>query len=663
DGPAGSRKLIIFTEHRDTLNYLQERIASLLGRPEAVVTIHGSMGREERRRAQEEFIHDPAVQILLATDAAGEGVNLQRAHLMVNYDLPWNPNRIEQRFGRIHRIGQTEVCHLWNLVAPETREGDVLLRLFQKLDEERKALGGQVFDVLGKVFGDQPLRTLLIEAIRYGDRPEVRARLERVVDTALDRERLRDLLEERALARDAIDTGKLMRIRESMERAEARRLQPHFIASFFLEAFRQLGGAAREREAGRWEITHVPAAIRSRDRIIGTGEPVLTKYERIAFEKDLVALPGRPLAAFVCPGHPLLDATVDLILERHRDLLRRGAVLVDPTDPGTDLRALVYLEHAIQDGRLERDGSRRVVSKRLEFVELDAHGGMCGAGPAPYLDYRPIADEEREVVAEDLQETWLNGGLEGRAIGYAAASLVPEHLREVREGREELIEITRAAVKDRLTKEIRHWDHRAIQLREQERAGKQPKLNPDNARRRADELEARLRRRMEELEAERQVSALPPVVVGGAQVVPAGLLARRLGRQLGDLDHGGDRKRIELLAMEAVMAAERRLGREPADVSARNVGYDVESRAPDGRLHFIEVKGRAPGAATVTLTKNEILTALNKPEQFVLALVEVGGEARTPRYVRRPPFREPGFPEVSVNFDLHKLLALAGEPS
>src|SRR5437773_7814625 len=109
------------------------------------------MGREDRMKAQEAFKYDPEVQVLLATDAAGEGINLQRAHLMVNYDLPWNPNRLEQRFGRIHRIGQTEVCHLWNLVAKDTREGEVYHCLLLKLEEERKALGGQVFDVLGSL--------------------------------------------------------------------------------------------------------------------------------------------------------------------------------------------------------------------------------------------------------------------------------------------------------------------------------------------------------------------------------------------------------------------------------------------------------------------------------------------------------------------------------
>ena len=206
--PSPRQKLVVFTEHRDTLSYLHDRITSLLGREGSVVTIHGGVGREDRLKAQEAFRHDPQVQVLLATDAAGEGINLQRAHLMVNYDLPWNPNRLEQRFGRIHRIGQTEVCHLWNLVADETREGDVYRKLLEKLEQARQSLGGQVFDVLGKLhFEGRPLRELMVEAIRYGEQPEVRARLETAVDHALDRGRLQDLLEERALAHDALDEG------------------------------------------------------------------------------------------------------------------------------------------------------------------------------------------------------------------------------------------------------------------------------------------------------------------------------------------------------------------------------------------------------------------------------------------------------------------------
>ena len=396
--PSPRQKIVIFTEHRDTLNYLEKRISTLLGRSSSLVTIHGGMGREERMKAQESFKHDPDVQVLIATDAAGEGINLQRAHLMVNYDLPWNPNRIEQRFGRIHRIGQTEVCHLWNLVAEETREGDVYLTLLKKLEDARKALGGQVFDVLGKLqFEGKPLRDLLIEAIRYGEMPDVKARLNRVVENAFDQDQLQKILEESALAHDIMDISRVMRVREEMERAEARRLQPHYIESFFIEAFTRLGGSIKQREPRRYEITRVPAIIRQRDRLIGIGEPVLTRYERVVFEKSLIAPQGQPPAAFVCPGHPLLDATLDLILERNRDLLRRGTVLVDESDEGESPRVLFYLEHAIQDASLTRSGERRNVSRQMLYVEMDANGGIRHLHYAPYLDYRPLKPDEPDI--------------------------------------------------------------------------------------------------------------------------------------------------------------------------------------------------------------------------------------------------------------------------
>jgi superfamily II DNA or RNA helicase len=435
--PSPRQKLVVFTEHRDTLNYLEQQISTVLGRKDAVVLIHGGMGREERRKAQETFLHDPEVQVLTATDAAGEGINLQRAHLMVNYDLPWNPNRIEQRFGRIHRIGQTEVCHLWNLVADETREGDVYRTLLDKLEEARKTLGGQVFDVLGKLqFEGRPLRDLLIEAIRYGEQPEIRARLTRAVSHAFDRKELEDLLEERALAHDAMDASRVRRVREEMERAEARKLQPHYIESFFLEACKQLGGALRQREPRRYEITHVPAPIRNRDRLIGVGEPVLQRYERIAFEKSLIAPQGQPLAAFVCPGHPLLDSVLDLTLERNRDLLRRGTVLVDERDASDTPRVLFYLEHAVQDASLTRSGERRVVSKQMLYVELDSAGNTRHLQYAPYLDYRPLKPEEPGIpdILARPECSWITRELEQKAQGHAIAHVVPEHLQEVRLG-------------------------------------------------------------------------------------------------------------------------------------------------------------------------------------------------------------------------------------
>ncbi|PLL70965.1 RNA helicase, partial [Klebsiella pneumoniae] len=251
------RKLIIFTEHKDTLNYLRQRVSDLLGQPQAVRVIYGGTNRDERRKIQTEFRSDPTVLILIATDAAGEGVNLQNANLMVNYDLPWNPNRLEQRFGRIHRIGQKEVCHLWNIVANETREGAVFQKLFEKLEIEKSALGGKVFDILGEAFDNVSLKDLLIEAIRYGEDPATRAKMDQVIEGALDSEHLKEILRRNALVESHMGLEGLYAIKEQMEKAEARRLQPFFIRAFFQESFKALGGELRPREQGRYEINHV----------------------------------------------------------------------------------------------------------------------------------------------------------------------------------------------------------------------------------------------------------------------------------------------------------------------------------------------------------------------------------------------------------------------
>ncbi|OCB36944.1 helicase, partial [Mycobacterium malmoense] len=262
DHDGNPRKFIIFTEHRDTLEYLCTRIRTLIGKPDAVKAIHGGVRRGERRLITEEFTKNHDIQILIATDAAGEGLNLQAAHLMVNYDLPWNPNRIEQRFGRIHRIGQEDVCRLWNIIASNTREGDVYTRLLIKIEEQRKAYGGKVFDVLGDAFHDTPLRDLLLEAIRYGDDPQVQEKMHEIVDATVSKG-LPELLKERALAADHLAEADLETLRAEMDEARARRLQPHYIELAFKAAFTRLGGRIAKRERGRYEIAHVPAHIRA----------------------------------------------------------------------------------------------------------------------------------------------------------------------------------------------------------------------------------------------------------------------------------------------------------------------------------------------------------------------------------------------------------------
>jgi superfamily II DNA or RNA helicase len=676
DAGGRQRKIIIFSEHRDTLNYLQGKIAGVLGNGESVVTIHGGTHRDERRRVQALFRSDPEVRVLVATDAAGEGVNLQNANLMVNYDLPWNPNRLEQRFGRIHRIGQQEVCHLWNLVAKETREGEVFFRLLEKLRVESEALKGRVFDILGEVFEGHSLKDLLLQAIRYGDQPEVRARLRQRVERAFDHDHLRGILNRNALAQESMNAERLFAVKEEMEKAEARRLQPYFVRSFFMKAFQALGGTIYPREADRFEVTHVPASIRERDRLI-TGRnrrdlaPVLKRYERVCFTREAVRpvdKPGAVFAAMLHPGHPLMLAVSDVLLEQHGNLLRQGTILVDPTDEGDTAHLLFLLSHEI------KSGNDQVLSKRLQFVAVAPDGSATFAGWAPHLDLEALPESDRPLLGGLLGAPWICADQEQRALALAASTLVPEHFREVAERRIAHVDRTLAAVHERLTKEINFSSDRWLKLKEDQDAGKDVRLNLENARRTVADLESRLENRRKELQSMRHVTSATPVVVGGALVVPAGLLRRLRGEpptEEGALfaADAAARKRIEMLAMAAVRRAEEARGCRVVDVSAQKCGWDLTSYPPpvngkQAEARHIEVKGRVLGSATVTITRNEILYALNQADKFLLAIVLIGEQDAIdgPHYVRDPFELEPGWGVSSVNYDLKALLARAATP-
>jgi hypothetical protein len=261
---------------------------------------------------------------------------------------------------------------------------------------------------------------------------------------------------------------------------------------------------------------------------------------------------------------------------------------------------------------------------------------------------------------------WISRDLEQQAMTHAITQIVPEHLREVRGQRLAWIEKTRAAVKDRLTKEINYWDHRAAELKLQEQAGKpNARLNSQEASRRADDLQVRLQKRMEQLDLEAQISALPPVVLGGLVVVPAGLLAQLTGHALPKQSQSVDTQLWGARARAIVMDVERQLGFAPVDREHEKLGYDIESRDPHtGHLRFLEVKGRVSGAPTITVTKNEILYSLNKPENFILAIVEFfNGDKHRVHYVRQPFQREPDFGVTSVNYDFGELLARAEVPA
>ena len=499
------RKFIIFTEHRDTLDYLQARIGSLLGRPDTVKAIHGGVRRGERRQITEEFTTNHACQILLATDAAGEGLNLQAAHLMVNYDLPWNPNRIEQRFGRIHRIGQEEVCRLWNLVAANTREGAVFTRLLGKIEEQRKAYGGKVFDVLGEAFADTPLRDLLMNAIQYGEQPEVKAKMHEVIDRSVG-DGLKELLDERALASEHLADSDLAALRAAMDDARARRLQPHYIELAFKAAFTRLGGRIAKREKGRYEISNVPAHLRASKH-----GPIATRYGRVTFDLPHVQPGDLGRADLLAPGHPLHDAVMDEALRQFGGALTAGTVLVSSTLEEPQLLVGVIEEVA--------DATGSSVARRFGYAFVDHYGTVTPAGPAPYLDCAAAPDVPAVTTARSLP--WLSDA-EDKAASWIISHQLPEYLAEVQPQRAAELHKTRELVTKRLQSETERLLLDAAVAAEKEQTGDKPKESSESLNRKAVELDYRLRQRLELLDQQALMSTKPPLILTAALVLPMG---------------------------------------------------------------------------------------------------------------------------------------------
>ena len=632
-------KMIVFTEHRDTLTYVERRIVSLLGRPEAVVVIHGGMNRNERKAVQEQFVNNPDVRILVATDAAGEGLNLQRADLMVNYDLPWNPNRIEQRFGRIHRIGQTRVCCLWNLVAKNTREGDVYCRLLGKIETMGEAYGGRLFNVLGdgKAFDGKPLRELMIKAIQHGDDPAMQAKLDQVIDSSVQ-QGLQELINERSAHPEMYPGIDVREVRELMERARERKLQPGYISAFFLPAFRKLGGTVRLRERNRWELPHVPTIVRKSAQRLDRHHAVADAYERITFEPGRVHLDqDRPDALLVAPGTPLLDAVTELVIERYGTTLDRGTVFVDRTDTQPDTpTVMVAAEQTITDIR------GNAVSRHFDYLQLGEHHGPMFSPAPPYLDYERPKPEERKAIDMMLESPWLRRDHTAEMLRTVYEQGTKPRLEELQARKTAENEHVLAQVRGRLGAEIDYWYGEYNRLHDDERQGRHSsRMTASLAMKRAREMEKRLTQREQELGEDVHLRAKPAVIRGMALIVPERLIegadetgsAARQSRPFARNTEDVDRRAVAL-----TMRAERLLGRTPTEMPHNNKGYDIRSVDARGYVYFIEVKGRIdlPEADTFTVTANEVAFAQSQGDRHRLALVRVspnGPEHDVIRYV------------------------------
>ncbi len=582
-------KLLIFTESRETLEYLVEK---LRGWGYSVVSLHGGMDLNARIRAEHEFRE--RAQVMVSTEAGGEGINLQFCSLMVNYDIPWNPNRLEQRMGRVHRYGQTKEVHIYNLVAMDTREGKVLEALFRKLREIQETLGSdRVFDVVGEVLPGKSLKELIVEAIaNRRTLDEIVREIEAVPDQeAVQRVR------EAALEALAVRHIDLTQVLGEERRARENRLVPEYIERFFERACQLLGVPLERREDGLWRIPRVPHELRDlprefRDRY---GE-VFTEYRKLAFSKDLAR---RHQAVLVAPGHPLLEAIIERLLARSEEELRRGALFADPD--GRLEGFLWFLEVEV------RDGQNQVAGKRLFAVYQSEAGELCLVHPSVLWDLKPLPPGEASFDGGAL------GALEeGRVVGFAIQSALEPYRRELLAWRERDAEVKRRYGLRSLEQMLLDSEAKLVEYETRRAQGENiPEATLQNERRRKEELEARKKRLEDAIRRELSLTPAAPRILGVARVVP---LAKGEEAMRSDPE-------VEAIGMEVALRYERERGWRPEDVSSENLGYDIRSTAPDGSVRYIEVKARASKGA-VALTPNEWVMAQRFGEDYWLYIVE-----------------------------------------
>jgi superfamily II DNA or RNA helicase len=577
-------KLLVFTESRETLEYLAEKLKEW---GYTVSTLHGGMDLNQRIRTEHEFRE--RAQVMVCTEAGGEGINLQFCSLMVNYDIPWNPNRLEQRMGRIHRYGQQKEVHIYNLVAADTREGKVLEALFRKLERIQEALGSdRVFDVIGEVMPGRSLQELIVEAIaNRRTLEEIVAAIEAVPDEEAVRKAREAVLE--GLATRHID---LQSVLGEERRARENRLVPEYIERFFERACQFLKIPLERRRDGLWRVPSVPYEIRhvSQEFRHRFGE-VFREYSKVAFDKKMAREQN---AVLVAPAHPLLEAIIERLLTDCADDVRRGAVFTDPD--GRLNGWLFFLEGEI------RDGTNQVAGKHVFALYRSVAGDLRLVNPSILWDLKP--DGERQEMHPQLGED--------EVIAYAIEHVLEPYRAELLKRREWDAAIKRKYGVRSLEQMILDSEAKLIDYETRRAKGENfPDVEILNEQRKKEELQARKQALEEQIR--RQTSLLPasPKVLGVVRVLP----------QVATDDDMRSDAEIEAIGMQVAMQYEREHGRNPEDVSAENVGYDIRSTSPLGEVRYIEVKARATTGAIV-LTPNEWLMAQRLGNEYWLYVVE-----------------------------------------
>lgn len=589
-GVVDGEKLVIFTEHKDTLLYLQDRLSN---NGYTVATIHGGMTVDERREAQCRFM-TPEVQILICTDAAGEGINLQFCRLLINWDIPWNPNRLEQRMGRIHRYGQQSDVIVFNMVASNTREGQVLKKLLGKLDVIREQLGDdRVYDVIQDVLKGVSLDSIICSVLDGRE-----SELDRFIDK--DDKELSDLFkrsiaeQDQSIAHTVVDYHDAQRLKED---SDERRLQPIYIKQFFERAFHYLGGEYNEVADDIFQITQIPDVLakRLKDEHSIYAENLKTlyfffdKHRYLEYERTNAQY-GK--AHYINPGNALFDSLIDCVRDSYREEMLKGTVLVSPEDKHPYFA--YFVKNQIQDNRPTQNGEPNIANELLSLVCQQENGQFERTSPAKLLDLCPPTAFAKVVTppapsSEDEVMEW--------AFEHQTEPLLAETEKRVKkdnESRRQYLEDAFEQVILDVQGEINELQGKAL-ISDDEKT--QAKLQVKEQR--LAELKRRKQERLEQMDHGEELFAVEPKVMGCAYVVPLNQVEYRQSYGMSRDDE------VEHIAMQLVMEYEQQQGRKPKDVSVDNVGYDIRSLAADGSKRYIEVKGRS-GTDGVMLSENEM---------------------------------------------------------
>ena len=604
-------KLLLFTEHKDTLDYL---VGKMQGWGLSVTQIHGSMKIGDRDTpntriySEREFRED--CQVLVATEAAGEGINLQFCWLMINYDIPWNPVRLEQRMGRIHRYGQEKDCLIFNFVATNTREGRVLWKLFERiraieadLDPERT---GKVFNVLGDIFPANQLERMVRDMYAHNLTEEV---IKRQIVEQVDTKHFKRIAEStlEGLAKRELDISKLL---DKTTEAKERRLVPETVEDFFLTAAPIAGIHPKEikKDSHQFRIGKLPRTLWSvGDRLEPRYGKLGREYKQIVFNKDL--LKDDPTLEWVTPGHPLFECVRENVLEQVQEALRSGAIFYDLNR--TEPVRLDVFSAAITDGR------GHTLHKRLFVVETALDGAMEIRQPTIFLD---LALAPLGTLAVDGSTLPERDRVE-QALFHEA---LQPFLAEVQQQREKEIETISRHLEISLATIIDRVQIQFVELLEQKESGSTESGLDGRLKQVEDrlfELNARLESRRDELQQERNCTVADIKRHGRAWVLPH---PERTSPEMASMVTDAE---IERIAIQKVTEYEEARGWQVESVESQNRGFDLISRKPHPEdphtateVRFIEVKGRSAIGA-VALTTNEYKTAARLKQDYWLYVV------------------------------------------